>query len=137
MVQPRRGPSLKMLVDLGGKILDQLLLSRHGLDQPLELGGRNGGFGGGRGDGSGSDRSRSRGDRGVDRGTGRRPRLAEGAGQTNACHVSFAAAVVALDLGVPVLTIRVRRGTAAPAPFVHYLSPLISFFFLSGERGEN
>ena len=128
-----------MLVDLGSKILDQLLLSRHGLDQPLKLGGRNGGFGGGRddGSGSGSDRSRSGGDRGVDGGTGRRPRLAEGTGQADACHVSFAATVMAFDLGMPILAVRVCRRTASATPFVHYLSPLVPFLFLSGERGEN
>ena len=128
-----------MLIDFRGEILDQFLLSRHGLDQPLKLGGRDGGFGGGRddGSGSGSDRSRSGGDRGVDGGTRRRPRFAEGAGQADACHVSFAAAVMTFDLGMPILAVRVRRRTTTAAPLVHYLSPLVPFLFLSGERSEN
>ena len=126
-----------MLIDLGGKIFDQFLLGRHGLDQPLELGGRDGGLdrsGDGR---SGGDGSGSGSDRGVDGGTRRRPRFAEGAGQADTCHVSFAAAVMAFDLGVPILAVRVRRRTTTAAPLVHYLSPLVPFLFLSGERSEN
>ena len=136
-VQPRRGPGLKMLVDLCNKILDQLLLGRHGLNQPLELGGRDGGFSRSGSDGSRGDRSRSGGDSCIDRGTRRRLRLAEGAGQTDACYMSLAAAVMALDLGMPVFTVRMHRGTAATALLVHDLSPLVPFLFLSGKRSEH
>ena len=103
----------------------------------MELGGRDGGFGGGRGDGSGSDRNRSRSNRGVDGGTRQRPRFAEGAGQADAYHVSFAAAMMAFDLGVPILAVRVRRRTATAAPFVHDLSPLVSLFLFRGEGSED
>ena len=126
-----------MLVDLGGKVFDQLLLSRHGLNQPLNLGGRNGGLGRSRGDRSRSDRSRSRGDRGVDGGTRRRPRFAEGAGQADTCHMSLASAMMAFDLGVPTLAIRVRRRATTAASFVHDLSPLVPFFLFRGEGSED
>ena len=56
-----------MLVNLSSKIIDQLLLGYHGLDQPLELGGRNGGLDESGGNKSGSGRSES--DRGIDGGT--------------------------------------------------------------------
>ena len=69
MVQPHHGPGLKMLVDLSSEILDQLLWSCHGLDQSLELDGRNGGLGRSGSDGSSDDWNRSGGDHGIDRGT--------------------------------------------------------------------
>ena len=59
MVQPRHRPSLKMLIDFSNKILNQLLLGCHSLDQFLELGGRNRGLNGSRSDGSWGDRSGS------------------------------------------------------------------------------
>ena len=49
-----------MLVNLGSKILNQLLLSHHALNQSLEPGGRNGGFGESVNESDRSDRNRSR-----------------------------------------------------------------------------
>ena len=134
--QPRRGPDLKMLIDLGGEVFDQLLLGRHGLDQSLELGGRDGGLDRSRGDRSGSDRSRSGGDRGIDGGTGRRSRFAEGSGQADVCHVSFPSTVVALDRSVSAFAVCVCRRSTPAAPFVHDLSPFVPFLGFRGEGGE-
>ena len=68
-IQPCCGPGLRMLVNFGSEVFDQFLLSRHGLDQSLELGSRNGGLGRSRDDGSRSDRGRKGSDSGIDRGT--------------------------------------------------------------------
>ena len=126
-----------MLVDLGGKVFDQLLLSRHSLNQPLKLGGRNGGLGRSRDNGSGGNRSRSGSDGNIDRGAERQSRLAEGRRQADASHMSFAAAMITFDLGMPVLTVGMRDKATTAAPFVHNLSPFVLFLFLHGERGKN
>ena len=64
---------------------------------------------GSRGDRSRGDRSGSGSDGSVNRGTRRRPRFAESAGQADAGHMSFTATVVALDLGVSIFAVHMYR----------------------------